>query len=217
LAETRPVVTRARHGRRLRPAGTPEHRSAALPRACPHRTDSTIMKLLNCLPLALLLAAPLAALAQGHAHVHGLAKLDIAIEAKKITVSFETPLDNLVGFERAPRTDSERKRADEAVARLRDGDAMFRFDPAAGCKLARVELTSAALKLGQADATPQVGHAELEGEWEFNCADATRAAHVEVGLFAFNQLKRVQVQLALPKAQLKRELKRPHTRVVLGP
>ena len=44
-----------------------------------------------------------------------------------------------------------------------------------------------------------------------------RAAYVDVGLFAFNQLKRVQVQLALPKAQLKRELKRPHTRIVLGP
>ena len=134
------------------------------------------MKILNCLPLALLLAAPLAALAQGHAHVHGLAKLDIAVEAKKITVSFETPLDNLVGFERAPRTDSERKRADEAVARLRDGDAMFRFDPAAGCKLAGVELSSAALKLGKAEAAPKDGHAELEGEWQFDCADATRAA-----------------------------------------
>ena len=41
--------------------------------------------------------------------------------------------------------------------------------------------------------------------------------YVDVGLFAFNQLKRVQVQLALPKAQLKRELKRPNTRIVLGP
>jgi hypothetical protein len=175
------------------------------------------MKNLNCLPLALLLAAPPAALAQGHAHVHGLAKLDIAVEAKMITVSFETPLDNLVGFERAPRTDSERKRADEAVNRLRDGDAMFRFDPAAGCRLAGVELSSAALKLGRTEAAPKDGHAELEGEWQFDCADATRAGFVEVGLFAFNQLKRVQVQLALPKAQLKRELKRPHTRIVLGP
>ena len=175
------------------------------------------MQSLNRLTLSLLLAAPLTALAQGHAHVHGLAKLDIAVEDKTITVSFETPLDNLVGFERAPRTDSERQRADEAVARLRAGNAMFRFDPAAGCKLAQVELTSAALKLGKAEAAPKDGHAELDGEWEFDCADATRAAYVEVGLFAFNPLKRVQVQLALPKAQLKRELKRPNPRIVLGP
>ena len=175
------------------------------------------MKTLTRLPLAWLLAVPLAALAQGHAHVHGVAKMDIAVEAKKITVNFVSPLDNLVGFERAPRTDSERKRADEAVARLRAGDQMFKFDPAAGCKMARVDLTSAALKLGPAGAAPKDGHADLEAVWEFDCNDATLARHVDVGLFAFNQLKRVQLQLALPKAQLKRELKRPNQRIVLGP
>ena len=169
------------------------------------------------LALALLLAAPLGVLAQGHAHVHGLAKLDIAVDAKTIVLHLETPLDNLVGFERAPRTDSERRRADEAVARLRAGDTMFKFDPAAGCKLASVELNSAALQLGKAESAPKDGHAELEADWQFTCSDATRAAYVEVGLFAFNQLKRVQLQLALPKAQLQRELKRPATRIVLGP
>ncbi len=165
----------------------------------------------------LLLAAPLGVLAQGHAHVHGVAKMDIAVEAKKIMVNFETPLDNLVGFERAPRTDSERTRADEAVARLRGGDELFKFDPAAGCKMATVELTSAALKLGQAEAAPKDGHAELEGAWAFDCTDATLARHVDVGLFAFKQLKRVQVQLALPKTQAKSELKRPKTRISLAP
>jgi hypothetical protein len=175
------------------------------------------MNTLKCLPLALLLAVPVAVLAHGKAHVHGVAKMDIAVEAKKITVNFETPLDNLVGFERAPRTDSERKRADEAVARLRAGDEMFKFDPAAGCKMTRVELSAAALKLGPAAAAPQDGHADLEAVWEFDCSDATLARHVDVGLFAFNQLKRVQLQLALPKAQLKRELKRPNQRIVLGP
>ena len=80
-----------------------------------------------------MLAAPLGALAAGHAHVHGVAKMDIAVEPKTIVVHLETPLDNLVGFERAPRTDSERQRADEAVARLRAGDELFKFDP--GCRL----------------------------------------------------------------------------------
>jgi len=167
--------------------------------------------------LWLLLAAPLGALAQGHAHVHGVAKMDIAVDAKKIVVNFETPLDNLVGFERAPRTDSERKRAGDAVARLRAGDAMFKFDPVAGCKMATVELRSAALELGPAEAAPKDGHAELEGVWEFDCTDATLARHVDVGLFAFKQLKRVQVQLALPKTQAKSELKRPKTRLSLAP
>jgi hypothetical protein len=169
--------------------------------------------------LWLLLAAPLGALAQGHAHAHGVAKLDIAVDAKQIVVQFETPLDNLVGFERAPRTDSERKRADEAVARLKDGDKMFQFDPAAGCKLARASLDSPVLGLGtSSNAAPAKGdHADLFASWEFSCADAAKAAHVDVGLFAFKQLKRVQVQLALPKTQAKSELKRPKARISLAP
>lgn len=165
----------------------------------------------------LLLAAPLAAL-PGGAHEHGVATLDIAVDARQIVVQFETPLDNLVGFERAPRTDSERQRVDEAIARLKDGDALFRFDPAAGCKLARARLDSPALGLGgQGSAPAQGAHAELQASWEFACTDATRAVHVDVGLFAFNQLKRVQVQLALPKGQAKRELKRPNGRLLLAP
>ena len=165
-----------------------------------------------------LLAAPLAALAHG-AHEHGAATLDIAIEANQIVVQFQSPLDNLVGFERAPRTDAERQRANDAVARLKDGERMFQFDPAAGCKLARSSIDSPALGLGIAadGAAPPVGHADLFASWEFNCRDAAQATQVDVGLFAFNPLKRVRVQLALPKAQAQRELKRPNNRIVLAP
>jgi len=167
--------------------------------------------------LWLLLAAPLGAQAQGHAHAHGVAQLDIAVDAKQIVVQFESPLDNLVGFERAPRTDAERKRADEAVARLKDGDKLFQFDPAAGCKLMRANLDSPPLGLGSNSPPAKGDHADLSGSWEFSCADAAKASYVDVGLFAFKQLKRVQVQLALPKTQAKSELKRPKTRISLAP
>jgi hypothetical protein len=167
--------------------------------------------------LWLLLAAPLGALAHGSAHEHGVAKLDIAVDAKQIVVQLESPLDNLVGFERAPRTDAERKRADEAVARLKDGDKLFQFDPAAGCKLMRTNLDSPPLGLGSNSPPAKGDHADLFGSWEFSCADAAKASYVDVGLFAFKQLKRVQVQLALPKTQAKSELKRPKARISLAP
>lgn len=167
--------------------------------------------------LWLLLSSPVAALAQGHAHEHGIARLDIAVDAQQIVVQFDTPLDNLVGFERAPRTDAERQRADEAVARLKAGETMFRFDPASGCKLARASVDSPALGLGKRQAAASGGHADLSANWEFNCANPGKAAFVDVGLFSFNQLKRVQVQLVLEKTQLKRELKRPQARLQLTP
>jgi hypothetical protein len=41
-------------------------------------------------------------------HEHGVARLDVAVDAGRVSFSLETPLDNLLGFERAPRTDAER-------------------------------------------------------------------------------------------------------------
>lgn len=163
---------------------------------------------------ALMLAAPLLAVGAG-AHQHGVATLDIAADPGRITVVLDTPLDNLVGFERAPRTDAERQRADAAVATLKDGAALIRIDPAAACKLASIEIVSAALKLGAAAPAAKGEHADLEATWTFNCT-GTPAAFVDVGLFdAFARLKTLEVQSATGKGQARRSLKRPAQRVEL--
>lgn len=154
--------------------------------------------------------------AAGHAHVHGVAKLDIAVEATRLTVQLQSPLDNLLGFERAPRTDAERKQADAAVAKLMAADTMLRIDPAAQCSLANVDLASSALKLGKPDPEEEKGgHADIDGSFEFNCVDAAKAAYVDVGLFEFSHLQRVEVQAATPHGQFKRELNRPVKRMML--
>ena len=157
----------------------------------------------------------------GPAHRHGVARLDIAIEPGRITFELDTPLDNLIGIERAPRTDAERRRADAMVATLRDAGPLFRIDPTAQCRLQDVELTSAVLGLGPPGAPPappaKGEHADLEGRFVFACADATKAAHVEVGLFAaYARLKLIEVQVAGPRGQSKHTLKRPAARVVLA-
>ncbi|MFN6996861.1 MAG: DUF2796 domain-containing protein [Aquincola tertiaricarbonis] len=164
------------------------------------------------LPLAALLAAavlPGLALAQAHhhaAHEHGRASVDIAIERTQLTLSLDTPLDNLLGFERAPRSAAERQAADAAVARLRAADGWVRIDPKAGCTLAEVVLESAALGLG--GGTHREGeHAEMEGSVTYRCTDATQATYIELGLAdAFKRVRTVDVQVAGPNGQLKRTL-----------
>ena len=81
-------------------------------------------------------------------------------------------------------------------------------------KLSKVELASSALKLGQPDPSEE-GHADIDGSFEFNCADATKAAFIDVGLFEFKRMQRLEVQVAAPKGQFKRDLKRPAARIVL--
>jgi Protein of unknown function (DUF2796) len=181
---------------------------------------STTLSVLHTTVLAAGLAFAQASLAApGHAHEHGAVKLDIAVEPGKVSVTMESPLDNLVGFERAPRNDAERKKVDAAVARLRAADTLFKIDPAAGCTLANVVLTSAALKLGAPEPAEkgEEGHADLDAEIEFTCTDAPRAAFIDLALFgSFGGMQRIDVQVATPKGQAKRTLKRPATRLTLA-
>jgi hypothetical protein len=169
------------------------------------RITSTLLSL--CL-------APLLAHAAGRAHEHGIARLDLAIEAATITVLLQSPLDNLLGFEHAPRTDAERQQAAALVARLRAAASMFRIDPAAQCTPGAVELVSSALQLGQPDPSED-GHTDIDGSFAFRCVDAGKASYIDTDLFAFRHLQRVDVQVVGPKGQFKRELKRPAGRIVL--
>jgi hypothetical protein len=153
----------------------------------------------------------------GKAHEHGVARLDVAVESGRLTLDLDTPLDNLLGFEHAPRTDAERERVASALVRLRDAGTLFRIDPAAGCTPARVELVSAPLGLGAGAAASQEGHGDLEGHFEFTCKAGARAGFVEVGLFAaFAPLRRVELQVVTAKGQMKATLVRPASRVALA-
>lgn len=180
---------------------------------------------------ALVFAMPLLAVpwplahAQGHAHQHahqhGTAQLDIAVEARRITLHFESPLDNLIGFERAPRTEAERRRVRDAAAALRS-PRLFTIDPAAQCRLAQVELESDVEGFGEDrhddehDKEGESGHAGLEGEFVFDCVDAAKARYVETSLFDFARLHKLQVQVATPTGQFRRDLARPANRIALA-
>jgi hypothetical protein len=165
--------------------------------------------------LALLLVAPFAAGA-GQAHEHGIARLDVAVEPARVVILLDSPLENLVGIEREPRTDTEKARADAMLARLRQGAVLFRIDPAAGCTLTRVELQSPALGLGPARAKADAGHADLEAMFEFACPRATSAGFIDTAMFdAFPRLQRLKVQMVTGRGQSEATLRRPASRLTL--
>lgn len=169
------------------------------------------------LTLAAVLVLPTpASHAAGKAHAHGNGTLEVVVEPQRLSLHFSSPLDNLVGFERAPRNDKERQQTNAVLARLNAAEAMFKIDPAAQCKLAKVELSSAALKLGgPAPAKEEADHADIDGSYDFSCADATQARHIDVGLFEFKRLHRLDVQVAGPAGQFKRTLKPAANRLAL--
>ena len=151
----------------------------------------------------------------GKAHEHGAAKLDIAVEPGRLVISLESPLDGLLGFERAPRSAAEKRNVESIVATLKAADTLFRIDPAAQCSLGPVSLASAPLKLGDAKSAADDGHGDLDADFEFTCKSAP--AFVEVGLFkAFPRLARLEVQSATSRGQRKQVLVRPAQRVDLA-
>jgi hypothetical protein len=187
--------------------------------------------------------APGSAAWAGKAHEHGLARLDVGVEAGRVTLSLEVPLEDLVGFERAPRTEAERAAVTAALARLTEVDRLVRIDSAAGCGTGKVVLvapmwgvgastvpaagaastaapaSAAAARAPSAPAatTAREGHGDLEATFEFRCSAAPRAGHVEVGLFeAFARLKRIEVQAVTPRGQMKVVLRRPQARIGLA-
>lgn len=163
--------------------------------------------------LAALLTTTIAA---APAHQHGIATLDIGVEPGRVTLDLDSPLENLLGFERTPRTDAERERAAAVVKQLKAADGLFRIDSAAGCTLSAVTLTSAPLGLN-ATSSEKEGHADLKGRFEFSCKAGNKAGFVEVGLFeAFAALKRIDLQVVTPRGQLKATLVKPASRVALA-
>jgi hypothetical protein len=168
-------------------------------------------------PAAVAAALVLAGAQAGAPHEHGVARLDIGVEPGRVSLQLQTPLDNLLGFERAPRNEEETQRAEAVLKRLRAADALFRIDSAAGCTLQAVDLQSAALGLGRAPAPEaKEGHAELQAQIDFQCRDGTRTGFIEAVLFeAFPRLQRIDVQVASPKGQMKAMLRRPNGRIAL--
>lgn len=159
--------------------------------------------------------------AQEPPHEHGVVHLDIAVEGKGFTVALESPLDNFLGFEHAPRDAAQEKSVRAMATRLRAADALFIANRAAGCKLLSVRLESAVLSLsllGEESDSKSVrnapreengheGHADLDGSFAFSCESPGALRSIDVMLFdAFERIRRVEAQVITPKGQGKRTL-----------
>lgn len=155
-----------------------------------------------------LLAVVLAAGAAGAApHEHGVARLAVAIDGATVAIELDAPLDGLLGFERAPRTDAERKAAADVLQRLRDGASLFKPDAAAGCSAGVARVEAPVLAPG---GQGRGEHADLEASWTFECRQPLAMRSIDVGLFdAFRRLQRIDVQMAGSKGPNRLTLKRP--------
>jgi len=132
-----------------------------------------------------------------HAHVHGVAALQIAVDGPVLTLSFESPLHNVLGFEHAPHTAREKAAVAALKARLEKADQLFVPAPAAKCSLASVKLDSPVFEARTGGAAGGDAHGDLDAEFGFRCERPDLLRSLEARLFdGFPNLKRLDVQIA---------------------
>lgn len=131
------------------------------------------------------------------AHVHGTAKLAVAVEGARLAIHLESPLDGLVGFEHAPNSAKERATATAALKTLRAGERLFVPTASAGCRLSGAHIEAPVLEGQKSD-----GHSDLDADYHFDCARPDLLKGVAVNLFkTFPGIARIDAVVLTGKGQ----------------
>ena len=150
------------------------------------------------------------ALAHGP-HVHGTGELHVAVENNKVDVEFHSPLDNLLGFEHAPKTASQRAAVKAMTAKLNKPETLFRLPKAASCTPDPARIDS---PFDSAAATPSKSvkpahkedddeeHADLTATFRFVCTNIAELDSMEIAVFeAFPGTKTIKAEIIGPRGQ----------------
>lgn len=152
--------------------------------------------------------APAAFAQHNHdAHEHGAADLRVAVDGKVLLIEFESPLDNLVGFEHAPRDQKQRDALANAERTLTRFDHLFALPTTAACTLKDVRLQSpwshgSDPHKDRHEHEPGETHADLQVTYQLECAQPQALKAMEVKLFdAFSRVHRIKAETATPRGQ----------------
>jgi hypothetical protein len=153
-------------------------------------------KILALAPILLgLLAAP--ASPAPHTHAHGKGELELTVQGDAIRAIFRTPMDSLLGFEHAPKTDSQRAATERLRAKLSNPDTFFLPTPAAQCTPSSSEATST-LFSGQVSGS----HSDLEYRFSFKCTTIGALKGLDAVLFAdYPRLHEIRAVVVTDKGQ----------------
>lgn len=151
---------------------------------------------------AALLAMAIAGVVPAHAqHVHGVARLEVAIDGSKAVLVLTVPMEDAIGFERAPRNSAEKARVDDVLAKLGTANARL-YEPGGE---ARCTVASAEAKVEKVGGGGK--HSEVVARHAVDCANAAALRSIAVHAFdVLERVKRIDAQVAGPRGQAKGRL-----------
>jgi hypothetical protein len=206
-----------------------------------HMFKSTHTPIVTLFAASCLLAGPAIA---HEAHVHGVANMDITVDAQQLTFQLHTPLANLIGFEHTPSTDRDRQAVRDMATRLRTPNAAFVTPAGAACTLSTVTLAADNMPadlLGEApkkevhqhgkkddhdkhghshdhqhDHKHAQAHADLDATFIYTCGKVQQLHYIDVPLVTtFKGITRLETQIVTQERQMAVTLGANTTRIQL--
>ncbi|MCB5190778.1 DUF2796 domain-containing protein [Methylobacillus arboreus] len=137
---------------------------------------------------------------QPHAHVHGVAKLNIAVDGKTLTLALESPLQSFLGFEHAPRNEQEKTAVVLLKKQLSAPAQLFALPSKAECRSTGTTLDSPVFN--DQPASDDSEHADVDAEFLYECRQPGQLTEVTIQLFKlFPNLHEINVQIVTDRGQ----------------
>jgi hypothetical protein len=131
-------------------------------------------------------------------HEHGSASLIIAMEGESFAIELESPLENIVGFEHAPKSAKEEAQLDQAIKTLTDGANLYIPPKEAKCTLVTTDVPPPTYEENEGekhkDEEDKESHAEIIATYNFTCAAPANLKSIDIRLFtAFKGFEKIGV------------------------
>jgi len=179
-----------------------------------------------------LVSAPLAWAQDGHRHDR--ARLDVALDGKRLSIELDAPAQNVVGFEYEPFTVTERQASERATKWLQSGQGLFELPAEANCQLAasvlqppdwarrrqeqreNTELAREVFQDANVQTSEPAPHADYRARYRFDCENPDKLDWVDARLM--EQMKggvSLQANVMTEGAQKQQLVSKESTRIAL--
>lgn len=171
---------------------------------------------------------------QTDSHVHGNALLALALDGNRLSIEFESPLYNILGFEHAPSSDAEKQLVEKSESVLRSPSNLFSFNSEASCTLSSNNENFSLIENNHSEHEDSehkhnehahdedkheehAEHRELLIEYQYQCADPEQLKTFSTNLFEnFPNLSELETVFLGPGTQLQTVLTPNNTEMTVS-
>jgi hypothetical protein len=184
------------------------------------------MRLRLCAATGRFLSLSLLAVAGAHAedfvqhppHEHGKVTLNVVLENSQLMIELDSPAVNVVGFEHAPRTASERAAVDQAAQLLTSGKGLLGTTPEASCTFQKAQISPLQWEDdstgGNDEHAGHEHHADYEARLTYHCDFPAKLSWIEPSLLgSLRNVVEARINLVSASGQRSQMVGAGHVRV----